>query len=86
MDEWGGEVEIKAMSIGQQLGLRSLADNDLVMLHIVQQSVINEDGSLLFEDIDDLENKSADSILKLYNEINSINKDDESIENAAKNS
>ena len=94
--EWGGNIKIRVMSIGERLTLDSLKidedDKDMnLAFNWIIKSCIDENDKLLFddpeEDIKFLKGKSSDSILKLFNAILSLNKQSQDdIDDLAKNS
>ncbi len=87
MPEWGGDIEIKAMSVKQQLDIdANKEDKDLVFI-LIQMCCIDIDGGMLFDDIKVLQDKSPESIMKLYKEVLDINKQNPAdVEDMAKNS
>ncbi len=92
MKEWGGDVKIRVMSAGEQLALNDFLTNNPkdedMAFHFILMCSINEDGSKMFDqdDIPLLKEKSAESVIKLYQEILSLNKQKaDDVENLAKN-
>lgn len=87
MPEWGGEVEIKVMSVGQQLELEKIENKDDTLFHLVQKCCIDEKGELLFDDVEQIKSKSTESVMRLYREILDLNKQKSTdVETEAKNS
>lgn len=93
MPEWGGEVRIKAMSIGDQIEFEKLnkksKDTSNIVCNTLMFCCIDEDGERLFseEDLKLLEHKSFRAIEKLFKaclELNALS--EESLEKEAKNS
>lgn len=93
MPEWGGEVTIKAMSIGDQIEFERLnkksKDTSNIVCNTLMYCCIDEKGERLFteEDLKHLEKKSFRAIEKLFKaclELNALSAD--SLEKEAKNS
>jgi len=86
MPEWGGDIEIRTLSVKQELQLSEIKDNEDLIFKLIAMCCINEDGSLLFEDLEVLKKKSSESVMRLYHEIIGLNKKtDNDIEELAKN-
>lgn len=71
MPEWGGDVRIKTMSIADQLHyetVRKSENTDNIIVELVCLSCVDADGNRLFtkEDVALLNNKSAESVCKLF--------------------
>lgn len=91
--EWGGDVKIKVMSVGEQLAfdefINSQPDDKQLAFYLITRSCVDEDNKLMFNDsdIEFLKQKSPESILKLFNAILDINRQQPAdVENLAKNS
>ena len=93
MPEWGGEVKIKAMSIGDQIEFERLNKKSKESANIVCNTLlyccIDDNGDRLFTEADlkTLEKKSFKAIEKLFRaclSLNALNSD--SLEKEAKNS
>lgn len=92
MQEWGGDVKIRVMTVGQQLEfdkfIASNPDDKEMAFYLIIRSCLDEDDKPLFNDDDKelLKNKSSESILHLFNEILELNKQQPgNVEDAAKN-
>jgi len=87
MPEWGGEIEIRTLSVKQEMELQAIKSNNDLVFQLIMMCCINEDGSPLFDDVELLKQKHSEGILHLYNEIMALNKkNDGDIEELAKNS
>lgn len=93
MPEWGGDVKIRAMSIGDQIDFERLnkkcKDTANIICNTLLYCCIDDDGNRLFseEDLKALEKKSFRAIERLFNaclDLNSLNEKD--LEKQAKNS
>ena len=93
MPEWGGEVKIKTMSIGDQIEFERLnkksKDSSNIVCNTLMFCCIDDEGNRLFSeaDIKVLEKKSFRAIEKLFRaclDLNAIHSD--SLEKEAKNS
>lgn len=92
MKEWGGDIKIRVMSVREQLNfdkfLASKPDDKEMAFFLIVKSCIDENNQPLFteDDIQFLEQKSADSILKLFQAILALNKQrPDDVEKLAKN-
>ncbi len=93
MEEWGGDLEIRVMSVKEQLDfdkfIAEKPDDRTMAFYLIVRSCIDENGKRLFndEDIEFIQNKSSDSILKLFDAILELNKQKpDDVEKLAKNS
>ena len=93
MPEWGGDVKIRAMTIGDQIEFERLnkksKDPSSIVCNTLLFCCIDEAGNRLFneDDIKVLEKKSFRAVEKLFRaclDLNSLNAD--SLEKEAKNS
>lgn len=92
MPEWGGDVKIRVMSVREQLDfdkfLAAKPDDKEMAFFLIIKSCVDENDKPLFDDgdIEFLEQKSADSILKLFQAILGLNKQKpDDVETLAKN-
>ncbi len=92
LPEWGGEVEIQAMSVGKKLAydqyIRDHEDFNDICYYLISISLINEDGSLFLneEDKENIMSKSSESVMKIFNACIDLNKQrNDDVEKAAKN-
>ena len=87
--EWGGEIKLRVLSVGAQIKFDEYREDDKkAIMYSIINSCVNEDVSYLFneEDIQHLEQKDPNVIMRLFNEIISLNKQKENdIEELAKN-
>tara|TARA_R110000822_G_scaffold275773_1_gene397878 strand:+ start:12643 stop:12987 length:345 start_codon:yes stop_codon:yes gene_type:complete len=92
--EWGGEIEIRTMSVGQKFDYDIfVAEKKPTMqelsLYLIKKCCIDDQGKLLFTDEDDefLLAKSVDSLMRLFEACVDLNRQRASdVEDAAKNS
>ena len=91
--EWGGDIKIKAFDFAGQIEFerrkKEMSNDASLILIMLQLSIVNEENELLFNDetIKILEKRSANSLLKVFNECLELNAlDEKGIENKAKNS
>lgn len=93
MPEWGGNIKIKTMSAKHRIEFEKLnkdAKTELeTMINLIMFSCVNEDNTLLFDrnDFEFLSNKSAKSLMKLFEEaVNMSTLSEKKLEEKAKNS
>lgn len=89
--EWGGDVRIMVMSLGEKLALYEMVEKNPdknFLLYWILQCCVDDEGNKLFsaEDEKALEQKDSKSILKLYEEIRKLNNEDVAEDELAKNS
>ncbi len=89
--EWGGEVKVKVMSLGDKLELSRLAekhpDKNFILFTVIK-CCVDENNKPLFtaDDEEMLLTKDAENILKVYKAIQDLSGDNLSQEERAKNS
>lgn len=78
--EWGGDVKIKMMNAGEQLDFDDFLDsnpgNKEIAFKLIIKCCVDDEGKKLFtdEDMQFLKMKSSESLMKLFHEILSLNK------------
>lgn len=92
IEELGGEIRIKAMSIADQIKFEEESANTKNQNELIFQLILNccidENGEKLFEqeDLEIIKERSAPVVIKLFQEILKVNKlDEEEIDKLAKN-
>lgn len=92
IEELGGEIRIKAMSIADQIKFEEESVNaknqDDLIFQLILNCCVDENNKKLFskEDIEAIKERAAPIIIKLFQEILKVNKLDEAeIDKLAKN-
>lgn len=92
IEELGGEIRIKAMSIADQIQFEeestTIKNQNELIFQLILNCCLDEKGVKLFEkdDLIIIKERSAPVILKLFQEILKVNKlDEEEIDKLAKN-
>lgn len=92
--EWGGEIEIRTMSVGQKFEYDNFIEEKKptmqeLALYVIKKCCIDDQGKLMFTDEDDqlLLEKSVQSLMRLFDACVALNRQRASdVEDAAKNS
>lgn len=89
--EWGGDIKIQEMTVGERLALIDRAEKQPEENHMffwIITCCINEDGKKLFdeEDIPLLKQKNSEAVLKLFNEIKQVCLENSDLDTISKNS
>lgn len=90
--EWGGDVKIKMLNFVEQLDFEELRNtkktsSELILL-LLQFCIVGEDNKQLFDEssVKILQQKSASSLFKLFNECLALNAlDPKAVDTTAKN-
>lgn len=71
--EWGGDVYVKVLTVGERLALEKEKDGDNSVLLLVASALVGEDDEPLF-DRESLKNVSAPAFLVVAEAVKRINK------------